>query len=413
MTSNCFSILVLTPIYPGENVKKSSTPVVHYFVREWVKQGYDVRVIHYPSNFPWIVNTIARPLRGIIGSKSGTEIRTWSLDEKEFEVDGVAVYRVPLKKYKPHGRYSERQIDKATNKSLNYCKKESFKPDVIVSHWVNPSLEIMHRLKNYFDVPTCFVAHDAGHDLLGIYKKETGEFIKETNLLGFRSESIRRSFIDRFHCREKKQFMCYSGIPSKYVVDIDRNIGDRNTLLFVGTLIERKYPVSLVTASSKVFSDEGFRVTYIGTGNEDKLIVKEATRRGVENNVRLLGRVLRDEVVRQMDTHSIFVMISRAETFGLVYLEAMARGCITIASRGEGFDGIIQDGVNGFLCKAGDVDELVKILYRIKEMPQAEIQAICTRAIETAHFLTDENVANNYLNHLQEIVSEYKTNKDD
>ena len=38
-------------------------------------------------------------------------------------------------------------------------------------------------------------------------------------------------------------------------------------------------------------------------------------------------------------------MISELETFGLVYIEAMAAGCITIASRNEGFDGIIKDGV--------------------------------------------------------------------
>ena len=51
------------------------------------------------------------------------------------------------------------------------------------------------------------------------------------------------------------------------------------------------------------------------------------------------------------------------KTFGLVYLEAMARGCITVASRDEGFDGIIQDGVNGFLCKSGDETELVQYLH--------------------------------------------------
>lgn len=40
-------------------------------------------------------------------------------------------------------------------------------------------------------------------------------------------------------------------------------------------------------------------------------------------------------------------MISRNETFGVVYLEAMAAGCITIASRNVGYDGIIVDRVNG------------------------------------------------------------------
>lgn len=46
-----------------------------------------------------------------------------------------------------------------------------------------------------------------------------------------------------------------------------------------------------------------------------------------------------------------FIMISKNEAFGLVYLEAMSAGCITIASRGEGFDGVIIHGVNGFYVK--------------------------------------------------------------
>ena len=40
------------------------------------------------------------------------------------------------------------------------------------------------------------------------------------------------------------------------------------------------------------------------------------------------------------------------EAYGLVYLEAMARGCITIASRDEGFDGVIKDGINGFCLRS-------------------------------------------------------------
>ena len=55
-------------------------------------------------------------------------------------------------------------------------------------------------------------------------------------------------------------------------------------------------------------------------------------------------------------------MISKEETFGLVYLEAMSMGCITIASKNEGMEGIIIDGENGFLCTAGDDDELASII---------------------------------------------------
>lgn len=91
-------------------------------------------------------------------------------------------------------------------------------------------------------------------------------------------------------------------------------------------------------------------------------------------------------------------MISKAEIFGLVYLEAMAKGCIVIASRNEGIDGIIKDGVNGFLCKAGNVDELSSIISKIKSMSQDELCAISKSAVETAREMTDYKVAERYIN---------------
>lgn len=40
------NILVLTNIYPADDTAYVSTSVVHYFTKEWVKMGYNVRVIH-------------------------------------------------------------------------------------------------------------------------------------------------------------------------------------------------------------------------------------------------------------------------------------------------------------------------------------------------------------------------------
>ena len=63
-----------------------------------------------------------------------------------------------------------------------------------------------------------------------------------------------------------------------------------------------------------------------------------------------------------MQMSECFIMVSKNETFGLVYLEAMLQGCIVVASKNEGIDGIIIHGENGFLCNAGDVNELTKNL---------------------------------------------------
>lgn len=93
-----------------------------------------------------------------------------------------------------------------------------------------------------------------------------------------------------------------------------------------------------------------------------------------------------------------FIMISKAETFGLVYLEAMSMGCLTVASRHEGMEGIIEDGVNGFLCNAGDEFELAQVINKINNLSQKEINQISQNAIITAQKLTDSKVAEYYLN---------------
>ena len=72
-------------------------------------------------------------------------------------------------------------------------------------------------------------------------------------------------------------------------------------------------------------------------------------------------------------------------------------GCITIASRNEGMEGIIEDGENGFLCKAGDEHELAEIIKKINDMPQADLNRISENAKQTAMRLTDANVARCYL----------------
>lgn len=394
------NILLLTPVYPGKDVHKSTTPVVHYFTREWVKLGYNVLVIHYPVNFPRLVYALISPFKERVGSKVGSEIRTWPLRETEYELEGVKVKRFPMTKTKPHGRYSERQINMAVKKTIDYCATIDFKPDVIISHWVNPSFEIMHHLKAYYQVPTCYVAHDAGHDLKTIMIENAAQYIGETDVMGYRSGYIKRCFESSFGCQNKPNFLCNSGIPDGFLTDKKKEIDKVRNFIFVGTLFKRKYPAQIIPAVCSAFGKEDFSITYIGDGDETATVKKYAVENGVKDKVHLLGRMPRNEVVEQLDKSDVFVMISRGETFGLVYLEAMARGCITIASKREGFDGIIVDGENGFLCEAGNVGELTSIIRKLRNMNSTKLNAISQRASATARNLTDVKTAKYYLDNV-------------
>ncbi|MDY4104991.1 MAG: glycosyltransferase, partial [Oscillospiraceae bacterium] len=78
--------------------------------------------------------------------------------------------------------------------------------------------------------------------------------------------------------------------------------------------------------------------------------------------------------------------------FGLTYLEAMACGCYTIGSRGEGIDGVLVDGENGVLVTPGSVEEMAAALDRHFTDREA-VTAMQRRAVETANGLTEEKVA--------------------
>lgn len=396
------SILVLTNIYPCSDLPKGYTPVVHYFVREWVKMGYNIRVINYDVNFPSLYYKLTRCINNRIASKTGSVVKKSATKDKIYQLEGVNVYRISVKKLIPHSLCSNKEIDKAYKKSIEYLKNESFLPDIVISHWANPCVLLMSMFKEKFKVPTCYVAH--GVNELCVFGPKTQKLLESIDIIGCRSEHIKKGIKLKYKT-DIPMFNCYSGIPEEYVnVDKIKNINDIRNFIYVGTLIKRKYPATIIPALKRAYHNEKFIMNYVGEGNEREAILKISQSNGVAENIVLHGRLQRNQVVELLDKNEVFIMISKNETFGLVYLEAMARGCITIASRNEGFDGIIQDGVNGFLCEAGNSDELYNVICKIRSLSKEKIQKISTNAQYTAHNLTDTNAANMYLKNLNKLL---------
>ena len=99
---------------------------------------------------------------------------------------------------------------------------------------------------------------------------------------------------------------------------------------------------------------------------------------------------------------NVFVLPSSPEGFGITYVEAMNNGCIVIGTRGEGIDGFVKDGVNGFLTNV-DVDEISdKILYILNN----NCDKIRKTGIKDAKMLTWENNAKKYIELLGDINGE-------
>ena len=124
---------------------------------------------------------------------------------------------------------------------------------------------------------------------------------------------------------EKKNFICLSGIPDKYInndINCRKFISIKN-FIYVGTLIKRKFPKEVLISIYSSFINIDFKLNYVGEGVESSNIRKIILKKDLVSKVSLLGKISRNQVIEILKSSDVFVMISREEAFGLVYIEAM------------------------------------------------------------------------------------------
>lgn len=399
-------IVLVTPIYAVTTQGSAATPVVHYFTREWARMGHSVKVFNFVPRFPRFYYFIARLFQHQLNTRLGMLVPTDWPEDQEYEADGVSVCCRGLKKSKPHSRYSKKQIKKAVQLIEDDCEKNGV-PDIFVGHWDNPQLEILRALKKRFNRPVCLVLHNNRFHLEDVYGDETRMLLSEMNMIGFRNPTALKAFESQYG-KPKSSFLASSGVSQAFLdagKEVHRSFtSPLRSFVFVGSLIARKYPRAIVEALESAFPDGDYKMTFIGDGAERGAIEKDLVQKSVKGSVVFTGRIPREQIIEYLKDADVFVMISKGEIFGLVYLEAMAMGVIPIGSRNEGIDGIIRDGINGFLCGGGDVGELSSLLSKMRGLSRDELVSLARNAKETAQQFSDFNVAKRYLTALEQTI---------
>jgi glycosyltransferase involved in cell wall biosynthesis len=97
----------------------------------------------------------------------------------------------------------------------------------------------------------------------------------------------------------------------------------------------------------------------VGDGNDRARLEKEARTVGIAEKVTFWGRLSDEELAAAYDNSDVFVMPSRMEGFGIVFLEAMRHGKPCIGGNHGGTPEVIEHGKSGFLVDYGDAEALV------------------------------------------------------
>ena len=148
--------------------------------------------------------------------------------------------------------------------------------------------------------------------------------------------------------------------------------GGELRLLTVGSLIRRKR-IDAVIGALALLGDPGVSLTIVGDDSAEPGTARSLRRLpgqlGVGGQVRFVGS-LDDEALHEAYSRAdLFVLPSQHEGFGMVYLEAMARGVPVVATSAGGAGAIVRDRENGFICKPGSSADVARIIKELRERP--------------------------------------------
>lgn len=144
----------------------------------------------------------------------------------------------------------------------------------------------------------------------------------------------------------------YNGTDANFfapAIEGARRLSEPN-ILIVGNVLAAKGHELVLRAIGKLataFPQLTCRV--IGDGPDRAPFEALAGELGIGKRVQFEGRKSRADVADAMRACSVFVLPSRYEGLGCVYLEAMACGKPVIACRGQGIEEVIEHGKNGWL----------------------------------------------------------------
>jgi len=137
---------------------------------------------------------------------------------------------------------------------------------------------------------------------------------------------------------------------------------DRLRLIMVGSLIPRKHVDHIMEAMGQASFSEDMELCVVGKGPEKERLEQLARRLGLEKQVHFAGSKNHQELIELYDQANLFVCPSVQEGFGVVYLEAMARGLPVLLTSDCGAAGLVEKYKCGFVIAPSQIGQLAEIL---------------------------------------------------
>ena len=226
-------------------------------------------------------------------------------------------------------------------------------PDVIYAHYLG-NMQYLGKIKRIYNVPIVGMEHwskiNTNAISSSLYRKGLKAYSNVDKLI-----AVSRSLQDKIQFFWKKSSILINNMVGPEFSYVDKK--NRKAFQFVscGTLIKLKgFDLLIEAFSNSSLINSNCTIVIIGEGKERKNLEKLINDKGLKKQVKLIGKKSKNEIKDILSESNAFVLVSRSETFGVVYLEAMMTGLPVIGTRCGGPEEIINES-NGILVDVNDV----------------------------------------------------------
>lgn len=282
------------------------------------------------------------------------------------------------------------------------------KYDVVIGHMTDSFL-IASEIADRLNLPL----------ICGIHQNDTLEHLKSFFCRKFIEKVLTKSIA--IACRSNvllsemerlssdysaKLFLAQSGVASSLILPRQKFISKAaspNKYCFVSVCVMRDTTKNIhinLEALSRL-KDVDWHYTIIGDGEDRQRLENLTDKLGLRRRVTFTGLLPVGEVTRHLRAADFYLMVSAPETFGLTYLEAMAAALIVVGAKGQGIDGVVVDGYNGFLAEAGSALDLYKVVSKMLKLTGKAKETILRNTYATIRNYTSAKQAVSYLQNVE------------
>lgn len=313
--------------------------------------------------------------------------------------------------------YKQKKIYESINKNIKNIS--SF--DCIHAYTLFTDGNVAYKLHKKYGIPYIVAIRDT--DVNAFYKyrfylrKRGTNILRNAEKIFFLSKSYENQVMNKYvEKKYKKQILekveiIPNGIDDFWLKNINyekkinttvKNIKKKKiNLIFVGQIIKRKN-IKIILRAVEILSKNGWDIIFdvIGKVNDKRLYNKLKKNKFFN----YLGEMSKEELIKYYRNHDIFIMPSKTETFGLVYVEAMSQGLPVIYSKNQGFDNQFPNGEVGLRVDNNKAKDSVMSILDIAE----DYERYYKNCINNVGKYNWKKICDRYLNIYHDIHNKYE-----